>query len=155
MTDTPLTLRARTAADLMAPGPLSIRSDATVQEAIVFFTEKGIAAAPVIDDAGRPIGVLSRSDLLVHERESMQGPHRAADYFASPGLAAAAVATTVDRSTVADLMTPAVFAVPPDATARRVVEEMVALNVHRLFVVDPDGVLVGVVSAMDIVRKLT
>jgi CBS domain-containing protein len=31
------------------------------------FTEKGITAAPVIDDSGHPIGVISRSDLLIHQ----------------------------------------------------------------------------------------
>ena len=51
-------------------------------------------------------------------------------------------------------MTPAVFAVSPDAPARRVVEEMLALRVHRLFVVDQSGFLVGVISAMDILRNL-
>ena len=31
--------------------------------------DRGFSAAPVIDAAGRPVGVLSRTDLLVHERE--------------------------------------------------------------------------------------
>lgn len=149
----PLTLRAETAADLMAPNPISIRSDASAEEALFFFTEKGVTAAPVIDAAGRPIGVLSRSDLLVHERENLKNRNQQAEFFGSPGLQQES-----DRPaggvTVADLMTPALFAVAPNTAACRVVEEMLALNVHRLFVVDPDGVLVGVVSAMDIVKHL-
>jgi CBS domain-containing protein len=31
---------------------------------------------------------------------------------------------------------------------------MVAFKIHRLFVVDEDGVLVGVISAFDVLRKL-
>ena len=65
-TKAPLVLHAETAEDVMAPNPISIRAEAGVPEAIVLFTEKGIAAAPVIDEAGRPIGVVSRSDLLIH-----------------------------------------------------------------------------------------
>jgi CBS domain-containing protein len=34
-----------------------------------------------------------------------------------------------------------------------VVGDMLALKVHRLFVVD-DGILVGVISAFDVLRKL-
>jgi CBS domain-containing protein len=34
------------------------------------------------------------------------------------------------------------------------VEKMLALNVRRLFVVDDAGVLVGVVSAFDVLRGL-
>jgi len=60
----------------------------------------------------------------------------------------------VDQTRVLDVMTPVVFAVEPQSPVRRVVEEMLALKVHRLFVVDSDGVLVGVISALDILRYL-
>jgi CBS domain-containing protein len=64
-----LILCAETAADLMVPNPVSIRAGATVKEAAAFLTDKGFSAAPVIDEAGRPVGVLSQSDIVVHDRE--------------------------------------------------------------------------------------
>ena len=157
--DEALTLRARTAADLMATNPVSLRADATVAEALLLFTNKGITAAPVIDEAGHPIGVLSRSDLLVHQREAISQHPSAAPFFQDASLSerSAAPTATADSGrpvTVADLMTPAVFAVSPDAPARRVIEEMLALHVHRLFVVDDNGFLTGVISAMDVLRNL-
>jgi len=51
-------------------------------------------------------------------------------------------------------MTPAVFAVSPDTPVHRVVSDMVGLHVHRLFVVDADGILVGVISTMDVLKHL-
>jgi len=36
----------------------------------------------------------------------------------------------------------------------RVISDMVALNVHQLYVVDSANVLVGVVTALDVLRKL-
>jgi L-alanine-DL-glutamate epimerase-like enolase superfamily enzyme len=36
----------------------------------------------------------------------------------------------------------------------RIVEEMRDLNVHRLFVVDENRVLVGVITALDVIRHL-
>ena len=51
-------------------------------------------------------------------------------------------------------MTPAVFSVRVDATVKQVVEQMTALNVHRLFVSDEGGVVVGVISPMDVLRHL-
>src|SRR5690242_1685330 len=74
----PLRLYAETAADLMVANPISLRADANVREALVLLTDKGFSAAPVIDEAGRPVGVLSRGDLLVHDRER-------ADYLAPSG----------------------------------------------------------------------
>src|SRR5262249_28883167 len=68
----PLYLAAETAADLMTPDPVSIRADATLREALALLIDRGFSAAPVIDAAGRPVGVLSRTDLLVHDRETVE-----------------------------------------------------------------------------------
>ncbi len=87
-----LLLQADTAGGLMTSNPLSIRADAGIAEAISFLTDKGFSAAPVIDVAGRPVGVLSRADVLVHCREQDR---------ARPDLAS-----------VGDVMTPAVYCVP-------------------------------------------
>ena len=51
-------------------------------------------------------------------------------------------------------MTPAVFSVREDTSAASVVSQFLALNVHHLFVTDRDGVLVGVISPIDVLRKL-
>jgi hypothetical protein len=64
-----LILQAETAADLLMPNPVSIPETALVREAITLLTEKGFSAAPVIDEAGRSVGVLSRTDILIHDRE--------------------------------------------------------------------------------------
>ncbi len=149
-----MTLRARTAADLMAANPVSLRADATADEALQFFTNKGITAAPVIDDAGHPIGVLSRSDLLVHQRETAAHPAGGPYYHDVSLKAPSRMPMSDDTTTVAELMTPAVFSVAPDTPVRRVIDEMLALHVHRMFVVDEGGFLVGVVSAMDVLRNL-
>ncbi|HZU38429.1 MAG TPA: CBS domain-containing protein [Gemmataceae bacterium] len=134
-----LVLHAATAADVMMPNPVSLRADATVAEAIALLTDRGFNAAPVIDEAGHPIGVLSHTDLLAHERER------------SPGTGGSG---EPDPTRVYDLMTPAVFSVSPDTSAAQVVDEMLAHRVHRLFVVDSTGVLVGVVAALDVLRRL-
>jgi CBS domain-containing protein len=133
-----LVLCAETAADLMVANPVSIRADATIAETIAWMTDKGFTAAPVIDDAGRPVGVVSRSDVLMHEREHLLGKSEAGRMDCC----------------VADIMTPAVFSISPTAPAARAVEDLLALNVHRLFVVDEGGALVGVIAIEDILRKL-
>jgi len=38
--------------------------------------------------------------------------------------------------------------------AGKVVAQMLALKVHRLYVVERDGTLVGVISALDVLRHL-
>lgn len=154
-----LRLHAATAADLMMPDPVSLRADASLKEAIVLLVDRGFSGAPVIDDAGRPIGVLTRSDIVVHDRERTPGMseyYERADLITPAGerLGAGFHTENVDVTTVRDVMTPAVFAVGPEATPAEVVHEMLALKVHRLFVVDNSGILVGVISALDVLRHL-
>ena len=60
----------------------------------------------------------------------------------------------VDPSQVREIMTPVVFAVSLNDAARNVIAEMVEKKVHRLFVVDGSDVLVGVISALDVLRRI-
>jgi len=162
MRDASLVLRAETAGDIMMPNPVSIRADAVLKEAIAFLTDKGFSAAPVIDRAGRPIGVLSRADIVVHDREKIEYAPALTEAYERSSLAPDNQAEikegfqveNVDRTPVRDIMTPVVFSVTPKTPVAKVVEDMTGLRVHRLFVVDDDGVLVGVISTLDVLRHL-
>jgi CBS domain-containing protein len=157
-----MTLQAETAADLMTPNPVSLRGDATLKEALALLTDRGFSAAPVIDRAGRPVGVLSRSDILVHDREQVDYLKPRPEFYdrseltlhSGERLPAGFQVENAERTCVSEIMTPAVFAVDPDTPAARVVQQMLGLKVHRLFVVDENGVLVGVISALDVLRNL-
>jgi len=157
-----LVLDAKTAADLMRPNPVSIRDNATLREAVALLTDKGYSAAPVIDAAGRPVGVLSRSDIVVHDRETVEHLAPVPEYYdqhelhtrSGEKLTKGFQVERVDPTRVSDLMTPAVFSVAPETPAAKVVEQMLALRVHRLFVVDHAETLVGIISALDVLRHL-
>jgi len=152
----------KTAKDLMTPNPVSIRETATVREAVAMLADKGFSAAPVIDEAGRPVGVLSRADIVVHDRERVDHLAPVPEYYhkselktdAGESLEWGFEVESPDPSVVRDLMTPVVFSVAPKALVTRVIKELVALKVHRLFVVDEAGILVGVISASDVLRHL-
>jgi CBS domain-containing protein len=137
---THLILEAETAADLMETNPISIHETATIKEAISLLTDKGYSAVPVINEAGQSVGVVSRWDILVHDRER-------ADYSALPG-------EEQDPTLVRDIMTPAIFSVTPETPAVKVIEQMAVVGVHQLFVVDHDHVLVGVIRGLHIIQHL-
>jgi CBS domain-containing protein len=145
-----MVLNARTAADLMSSNPISIRAKATVAEAVATLIDRGFGAAPVIDEAGQPVGVLSRADLLIHDRERLTHHASVKERPLPEGFGV----EEVDGTLVEDLMTPAVFSVTPETMVAKVIDEMLALQVHHLYVVDRSGAVVGVISAMDIVRHL-
>jgi CBS domain-containing protein len=156
-----LTLLADIAGELMRANPVSLRADASIHEALILFTEKGFTAAPVIDDSGRPVGVLSQSDIIVHDREKVVYATSVPEFYHESDLHTSSgerlkgfQVEVVDRTTVRDLMTPAVFAVTLDTPSSQVIAKMLAMHIHRLFVVDADNTLVGVISALDVLRYL-
>lgn len=160
---TRLILKADSAKDLMSANPTSIHVNATVNEAIALLAGRGFHAAPVVDEAGRPIGVISTGDILRHDREYTRHLERVPQFYSVSELRLPSgerlpedsyQVETVDRTKVRDIMTPAVFAVPLHATPELVVKKFNELHVHRLFVVDAAGVLVGVISTLDMLRKL-
>jgi len=141
----------------MTPNPLSLRDDATLREAVAFLVDRGISGAPVIDEAGRPVGVLSQTDVLIHDREEVEHIPAPEPEYGNPLPRSwwdRFEIERVDTTPIRDMMTPAVFCVSADTPAWGVIEQMRELNVHRLFVVDELGVLIGVITAMDIVRNL-
>jgi CBS domain-containing protein len=152
-----LVLAAKTAADLMTSNPISISAEATVREALGLMIDRGFSIAPVIDEAGRPVGVLSRTDILVHDREQTQHaqlldetgwdtpPRRLREGFS---------VEVADPTTVRDIMTPVIFTVQLETPVADVVAQMLELRVHHLFVVDEDCALVGVISSLDVLRRL-
>jgi CBS domain-containing protein len=157
-----VTLWGETAADLMTPNPASIRSTETIDDAIALLTDGGFGAAPVIDDSGRPIGVLSHSDIMVHDRETPSRPPAMRRLMAAQEVAMHTSEVLEDRLLieekdgirVGDIMTPAAFSVMPNTPVRRIVADMVSLKVHQIYVVDNEGLLVGVISALDVLRHL-
>ena len=148
--------------DLMTPNPVSICDRAIVKEAAAFLLDKQFSAAPVIDDAGRPVGVLSNTDVVRYERERIE--HVTAQHSTEQeGEIRLASGERVHRgfhlegvdgTEVRQIMTPVIFSVTPDTPADEVIQKMLTLKIHRVFVVDHHGVLVGVISPIDIMRKL-
>lgn len=140
------------------PNPISIDQEACVVEAVALLTDRAFSAAPVIDEAGRPVGVISRTDIVRRDREktdAVPADYRDAEPLMANGerLSGCQIEIT-DTTRVKDLMTPVVFAVGPDCPVSNLIEEFLERKVHRLFVVDRSGTLIGVISALDVLKRL-
>jgi CBS domain-containing protein len=154
-----LVLLAKTAEDLMTINPVSLRERATVEEAMAFLGARGFGGAPVIDDAGKPIGFVGKTDLLQHAAHAA----RRANGGRSGHDGAELMRTTSHGNreefctcptTVRDIMRPAIVAVPRTASVAQVVKKMIARRVHRVFVIDKTGALIGVISSLDVLQAL-
>ena len=159
----PLRLHAVLAEDVMTPNPVSVREELTVHEAVVFLTERRISAAPVINEAGRPVGVVSEADVLRHDREHADHLYWLPQKLVDRELTLGSGEHLDDRSfevevpdvtRVKDIMNPVVYAVRRQTHIYEVVSQLVNRRIHRLFVVDEDGSLVGVITTLDLLSRL-
>ena len=142
-----MTMQHRCVSDLMTRDVVRTGRDTPFKEIAKLLMEYDITALPVVDDADRPVGVVSEADLL--RKEAQQSD--------PAGLLPEAHAPHADRAkaeaiTAEGLMTsPAVVAHPQWSVveAARVMESH---HVKRLPVVDDSGRLVGVISRADLLR---
>ncbi|MEH0166371.1 CBS domain-containing protein [Roseateles microcysteis] len=49
---------------VMSRKPLTLRPEATITEAVQMFLEHGVSCLPVVDEAFRPVGIVTWRDLL-------------------------------------------------------------------------------------------
>ena len=131
-----------TVKDVMTTEVVAVRRETTFKEMAAVLRRYRVSALPVVDDAGRVLGVVSEADLLAKEALADPGPvaelvHRK-DVRKAEGL------------TAGDLMTqPAVTAAPGDPLDQ-VARMMHFMRVKRLPVVNTGGELVGIVSRSDV-----
>ena len=118
--------------DVMTRKVLTIDPNADVKDAAWGLSMKGVTGAPVKDEHGNLIGVLSKSDLADPER----------------------ITGDAMRQKVGDTMTPFLFTAQVSDPLRFAVRRMVETGSHRLVVLDGDGKLVGIVTPMDVMRAL-
>jgi len=157
-----LTLEAKTAADLMVPHIVSVPVTATVAEAVALLTEKNISAVPVLDENCQPVGVVSLSDVVAHDCQKDAYLEPGQKYYQNNHFilrlnAARPRVFSVEQTEaplVRDIMTPVVYSVARKTPASTVVDALLSLGVHRLFVTDEEGEIVGVISTLDVLRHL-
>jgi CBS domain-containing protein len=137
--------RHRTVADVMTSDVVTAEPDTTFKELARLMDGYGISGLPVVAGDGHPIGVVTRTDLLVkegHPELEPTGPlfelpsHRAQRRKASGQVAS-------------ELMTAPPVTVRAGTRLARAARRMADAEVKRLLVVDDEGRLIGIVSRED------
>ncbi len=136
--------------DLMSREVLTLTAETPLKRAAELLARERISGAPVVDDDGLVVGVLSEADVLV--KASAAAPRSgllgwllepAPDYHDK------IAATRVDEAMSAPAVT-----IAPDRGVHEAASLMIDESVNRLPVVE-DGMLVGIVTRADVVRAFT
>ena len=141
------------ASDVMTRTLLSVRLDATVAEAIRTMLDNRISGLPVIDEAGRLVGILTEGDLLRRgETGTERQRSRWLEILMGPGRLAGEYVRTHGRK-IGEVMTRDVVSVTLDTPLKEVVELMERHRIKRVPVLHGE-VLVGILSRADLLRAL-
>lgn len=142
-------MKYATVRDYMTTDVVAVRPNDSFKEIVRVLADRGVSGAPVVDETGGVIGVVSEADLL-HKEAFKPFAEEVRQYFASRSTFRAAEAKAAG-DTAAELMSVPAVTVTSDAPIALAARIMATHGVKRLPVVGADGALVGIISRADAV----
>lgn len=133
-----------TAADLMSRPVTTIPHEMSLGEAARLLSNSNISGAPVVDEEGRCIGVLSSSDFV-----TWAGQEGEVTNFIAPWGEIIDIGDFPDNA-IHNYMTAQPIVVPPTAPITELAQMMVEAHIHRILVVAEQDQPCGIVTSTDI-----
>jgi CBS-domain-containing membrane protein len=131
--------------EVMSSPVVTVRPDLDVRHAAEVMLRRKLKRLPVVDAAGRLVGIVSRVDLLHTVARGAEG-ERAEEYH-PPHVTGAAP--------VRSIMTTTVPAIPADATLPQVVNAVASTRLNQAVVVDERRHVLGIVTDAELIERLT
>jgi len=133
-----------TVQDVMTRKVIAVKRSADFKQIAHVLREFRVSACPVVNDAGRVVGVVSEADLL-HKTAGCEMPAGLIRLRWKLGEESKLTAVTA-----AQLMTSPAIVISPDAPVQIAARVMRDRRLKRLPVVTRDGQLIGIVSRVDL-----
>ncbi|MEE9258416.1 MAG: CBS domain-containing protein [Nitrospinaceae bacterium] len=146
----------QTAKDIMSTDILTVKKDTTIKDLSKLFMESKVNGVPVVDDAGKVIGVVTQTD-LVEQNKNLHIPTVIALFdavlFIESEKKFEEEAKKLTGTLVEDIYHPKAVTVSPDTDLNDIATIMSEKKVHTLPVVDGDN-MVGVIGKLDVIRGM-
>jgi CBS-domain-containing membrane protein len=144
--------------DVMSTDVVQIPVHQTMADAAGLMVKHQISGAPVVDEQGRCVGILSSFDFATREQQGVENTEsprgKVQHVLVRERPSQPYHIEDVAEDVVANYMAAAVQTVRPTATLMEAARVMCAAHVHRLVVLDAHGRPVGIVSSLDLVAAL-
>lgn len=134
--------------DMMSRGVITVSPEDSLKDVGKILKEKRISGLPVVDSAGKIVGMITLTDLLKilsriyhwREMEDRNPELKFSEMFEQEKSGAK----------VKDMMTKEVITLEEDSPLERVMELMFSRNVHTIPIITKSGELVGIVGKRDL-----
>ena len=147
-------LRAK---DVMTREVVTVSPSTSLKALGRILEEHDITGAPVVDDEGRIVGIVSQTDILLSQVAAQIGNEDYDDIFdlfsASPEVGGSQDRHLRAPRWVEDIMTKRVIVASEDMSLLELASLLAEKGIHRVPVAR-EGKLVGIVSALDLLRAL-
>ncbi len=147
----------QTVAELMNRDLLTVTPTTPLSEAIHLLVDRQISGLPVVDEAGKLVGVLSESDLMWREKGLDRPLYLmfldSVIYLQNPAERDRDLHKVLGQ-TVGEVMTAGAISIAADATLPAAARIMHDKKIHRLPVVDAEERPIGIITQGDIVRAI-
>jgi CBS domain-containing protein len=138
-------LHADPISGIMTRAVICVGPEMSASEVRRVVIERGISGVPVVDAEGRPIGVVSKTDLL-----RVEGPR---GWQGEEGAHGPALERPDERpGSVGSIMTAITIAIHETSTIAQAAALMAYEGVHRLPVIDDGQRVVGLLSSLDVLH---
>jgi CBS domain-containing protein len=118
------------AGEIMTHDVICVTQDVPIADLEALFVAAGISAVPVVDYEHQPMGIVTKTDLV--RARAHQG--------------------RICPATARDLMGPALQTIRVNESIELAAARFVQAGIHHVPVVDRDGLLVGMLSSLDLAR---
>jgi len=138
------------ARDIMTRQVFSVKRETPLTEVAELMARENISGLPVIDEDGKPAGIISEKDFLAHMGSGDKSHFMSVVAECLRGKSC--VAATIRSRKAEDIMISPAVTVEEDTPAIEIAGIFTEKNINRVPVVDDEGKLTGIVSRADIVR---
>lgn len=141
------------ASELMSTNLAIVPPETPIAAIAELLATRGISAVPIVDEQGKPLGIVTEADLIRRLAEQPRGQLTwFLDMFRGPKPQVQRFAKAHGK-TARDVMTQNLITVPETATAEEIACLMEKHGIRRVPVVK-DGKMVGLVSRADLLRAI-
>jgi CBS-domain-containing membrane protein len=140
-----------TVRDVMTRAVLSVGPETPIKDVARLLIEHRISGMPVVDDAGRVLGVISEGDLLVKEQQPRATRHRPLARLFGDSAETRQALAKAEALTAGDAMTAPAITIEASSPVGAAASLMIERKVNRLPVTE-DGRLAGIVTRADVIR---
>lgn len=148
--------------EVMNKNVISIFSNAKLKDAVSLIIEKNINSLPVVNQNNNLLGLVSKTDLIKLFHSNTDSLFHIVNSYEKDSnnlllndvINELSFIKNLEEKQVKDIMKKFVFSAKENSNIEDISKEMYKNRIHQVYIVNNEGVLVGLISSMDLLKVI-